>query len=374
MEAIRKPAFKLLYNSRDITEDISKYLLSVTYVDKIKGESDELDISVEDVNGLWRNTWYPKKGDVLKFSIGFNDSALVDCGTFEIDEITLSGPPDIATIKSLAAGVSKAVRTKLRKSFESQSLRQIAQYIADKHGFKLTGNIGNVNFERVTQNKETDLSFLHRIATDYGYLFSIRDKQLIFTSVFEIENGSAVTEINRTDLRSYSITDKTSETYKEANVKYHDPNSKKVNQAKVTTLQNKDNVTYKQIESADSLEIRTKAESPAQAEQKATAALHYKNSLQQKGTVQLEGNPILVAGNNFTLAGLGTLSGKFNIEKSTHKIMKSGGYTLDLDIKRISPATDSQKGGNKKAGSDKFKVVDLTNKDKITFKQIEKVQ
>jgi phage protein D len=144
-----------------------------------------------------------------------------------------------------------------------------------------------------------------------------------------------------------------------------------VNAAKVTTLQNKDNVTYKQIESSDSLEIRSKAESPAQAEQKATAALHHKNSQQQKGSVSLEGNPLLVACNNFTLTGFGTLSGKYYIEKSVHKITKTSGYDLDLDIKRIQATTDDKKASKLNAKKGGFKVVDLTNKDNITFKQIE---
>jgi phage protein D len=232
VEALKKPAFVLLYNSRDITQDVSKYLLSITYTDKDQGESDELDITVEDVDGFWRNTWYPQKKDTLQLSIGYDNGTLTDCGTFEIDEITLSGPPDVVTIKSLAAGISKAMRTKNSQSFENLTLRQIAQFIASKHRFTLLGSIGNIKFNRVTQKKETDLGFLHRVSSDYGFLFSVRNKQLIFTSVFEIENGSSVIEIDRTELRTYSLKDKTSETYKEANVKYHDPKHKESERGK----------------------------------------------------------------------------------------------------------------------------------------------
>lgn len=373
MEKIRQAKFKIVYDGRDITQDISANVLSVSYTDNDSKEADEIDISVEDVEALWRNSWYPQKGSTISLSMGYEeDGILVDCGTFEIDEISIQGPPDTINIKAIAAGFKKGMRTKKSKSFENQTLRQIAQFVASQNGLTLVGTIANIKFTRVTQNREKDLSFLARIAHEYGYLFSVRDNKLIFTSVFEIEAGQPVLTIDRSELRGYSIKDKTSETYKEVSVQYHNPGDGEVKGAKVQTLSNADNVTYKQIASEDTLEVRTKAETPAQADAKAKAASHYKNSNQRTGNLSMEGSPLLVAGNNFTLTGLGELSGKYYIKKSSHRFDKGSGYTTSVEIKQISGATAAQKSKptTPKTTKTSYEVENLTNKDNVTYKQI----
>lgn len=94
-------------------------------------------------------------------SIGTPDAPL-DCGLFEIDEIGLEFPPDTVAIKAIGAAISKALRSKNSKAFEKQSLKQIAQYFATKHGLKLVGNVSDlqkIEVERKTQEKQTDLAF-----------------------------------------------------------------------------------------------------------------------------------------------------------------------------------------------------------------------
>lgn len=375
METVRKSIFKIIYDGKDITTDITPNVISIVYNDNDEKEADNIEITIEDVDALWRNSWYPQKGSTITLSIGYDsDNLLIQCGTFEIDEITISGPPDVISIRAIATSYSKAMRTKKSKSFENQTLRQIAQYVAGQNGLTLVGNIANVNFIHLTQNREKDLSFLARIANEYGYLFSVRDKKLTFISQTEIENGNPVLSVDRTELRTYSIRDKTSETYVAANVAYNNPGDGQIKGANVQTLSNKDNVTYKQIASNDTLEIRTKAETPAQADLKAKAALHYKNSNQREGSISVEGAPTLLAGNNFTLTGLGELSGKYYIKKSSHRIDKGGGYVTTIDAKQISAASSAQKSKQGKTATAKYTVQNLSNKDQISFKQITPVQ
>lgn len=372
METVRKSKFKVVYDGKDITQDITANVTGLTYSDNSEKEADDIELTIEDVEAFWRNSWYPTKGSKISLSIGYDtDTILVNCGTFEIDEITISGPPDIISIKAIATGFKGGIRTKKSKSFENQTLKQIAQYVADQNKLTLVGSIANVNFTRVTQNRESDISFLARVALEYGYLFSIRDKQMIFTSMTEIENGQPVLSIDRSQLNRYSIKDKTSETYQAANVSYHNPGDGQIKSATVHTLSNKDDVTYKQIASNDTLAIRTKAETPAQADSKASAALHYKNSNQREGNISMEGSPLMLAGNNIMLTGLGELSGKYYIKKSTHRIEKGGGYTTSVEIKQISAATSAQKSTQgTTVGSGKFTVKNLSNKDQITYKEI----
>lgn len=53
-------------------------------------------------------------------------------------------------------------------------MKQIAQYFATKHGLKLVGNVSDlqkIEVEHKTQEKQTDLAFLSRLAREYGIVF-----------------------------------------------------------------------------------------------------------------------------------------------------------------------------------------------------------
>ena len=55
--------------SKDITDDISKYLLDVTFTDNLSGTVDDVAISLEDRGRLWVGDWYPVKGSLLEVAI-----------------------------------------------------------------------------------------------------------------------------------------------------------------------------------------------------------------------------------------------------------------------------------------------------------------
>lgn len=336
-------------NGKDITNDLTGHLISVDYEDKAEGASDEVSITLHDVDGLWKGDWYPKKCDTLQVSIGY-DTQLMDCGTFEIDEIELSGPPDTVSIRGLAAGISKAVRTKKSKGYDNQTLKQIAEKVAGENGLTVEGTVPDIKFTRITQHRETDLSFLKRISYEYGCLFSVRDKKLIFTSVFDIHKANKVAEIDRTEMSSYSFKDKAVNVYQKAVVKFHNPTDNKVQSADVPYSYVGED--FEQPAAKDTYEIRTKAETKPQAEQKAKAAIVKSLTKQFEGRITVPGNPLLVAGNNINVNGLGNLSGKYHIETSHHTITRGGGYVTTINLKKVAgggtktakkPATASNK-------------------------------
>lgn len=334
METVKVPRVKIEYEGKDITQDIQKYLLSVQYTDNEANESDEISFTLEDKHGLWKSEWFPTKGDRVRLAIGYDDE-LLECGKFTVDEIEMSGPPDIVVLRALAAGVTSPLRTKNSKAFEGQTLRQIAQAVADKYGYKIVATDGstsildNIRIERVTQNRETDLAFLQRVGDDYGIVFSVRDTNLIFASIYDIEKGQPVLELDRTDLIRYSVKDKATKVYKNARVR-HKNVAKNENVTVFFEEKKNDGAS-----SEDTLEIHSRVENMQQAEAKAKAKLHKANRKGQEANFSIPGKPVMVAGNNFTLTGMGALSGKYHVKKSVHNISSSG-YTTDIEALRIA--------------------------------------
>lgn len=143
---------KVTYDNVDITNDITNGLVSFVYKDKVTGETDELEIQVEDIDGRWKNDWYPQKGAKLTAQIGY-DGNMTDCGVFKIDEVQLTGPPD--TIHIRATAITKSgTKTKNSKANENITLRQLAAEIAKKHDLTLDDGTKTVHLKRPDTKEE----------------------------------------------------------------------------------------------------------------------------------------------------------------------------------------------------------------------------
>lgn len=327
METVKRAKYRLIYAGSDITADITPFLVQLSYTDYLSGKTDELTFSVEDSDKLWRTSWRPQKKDVIEAFIGY-DNNLVNCGTFEVDQIDFSGPPDQVTIRAIAARISQAVRTELSFVHEQKTLAQIAQAIADKHGLTLQGDIEHILFERTTQLRESDFGFLNRIAGDYGYIFNVRDTTMTFVKVFEMDASDPVKEIDRIDLIRYSINDKSTKTYQSAEIKYQNPTTNRlIGVVAIGELANA---------AQDVLQIRgQRCENDGQALTRAEAAIHVVNTMSMDGSITVEGDPVSLAGNSFDFTGMGYISGKYKILESTHTISQGAGYVTVSKIKRV---------------------------------------
>jgi uncharacterized protein len=344
---IRSPYLRVTYNGVNITTEITSQLVDLQVVDKLSGETDELSIRLEDTDGLWRSSWYPRKRDKVMVELGYEDEVL-SFGTFEVDEIESSGPPDSITIKAIAAGISKQLRSKRSSAHEGKTLKQVAQAVADANGLTVIGEIGDIQIGRVTQDRETDLGFLKRIAGDYGYVFSVRDSQLIFTDVFEIEKAGVVTKIDRTQIVSYSVKDSTKDTAASAAVSYSDPDSAEEvdfeyseDQLEGYGVQDDFSDGARSFGKSDRFKVEKRVENTQQAERVAKTALHSANSRQVTANLELPGDPKLMAGANIELTGMRKHSGKYQLQQVSHTFSRSSGYTCSLDCNKIGSLTNS---------------------------------
>lgn len=338
---VKQPKISILYNSRDVTRDVSGFIVDFVYSAAVSEKADTIEVVFEDSAGLWVNNWYPVKGDRLNIEIGYVD-IMVSVGTFTVDEINISGPPDQITIRAIAAGFAKDIRTQTSVAHEKKTLSQIVNTIASKAGLSVLGDIPNIFIKRATQYRETDLNFLRRLASQYGCLFSIRDSKLIFTVAADVEALESGVSIDKTDLISYNFTDKTSETYTRVNVKYYNPKSNKTIEASedadaetvpsVPSELWQDPAALAMYTAADAMEVRCRVENEGQAKEVARSFLRA-NLKTLTGSISVEGNPEIMEGSNINITGMGAMSGRFHVESCEHRINVSG-YVTTLEIKR----------------------------------------
>ena len=52
----------IAYNGKDISEDLSNYLIGIDYTDELSGAADDLQLTLEDRDNLWLSDWFPETG------------------------------------------------------------------------------------------------------------------------------------------------------------------------------------------------------------------------------------------------------------------------------------------------------------------------
>jgi phage protein D len=359
--AVPAPTFRLTYNRKDITHDITPYVLEVTYTDNLRGQSDDIEIKIEDVDGRWIEAWYPGKGDSLSLSIGYEGQPLLNCGIFEIDEIEWSDKPSVISIKALATPVNKPLRTRNNRAFEETTLPAVAQQIAAAQGMKVVGDIEAVPIGRVTQYGETDVGFLKRMAEEYGYAFKVNGDQLVFTQMAKLRSQAPVAVFHRGDaaLKVVRLPDKITRVYAGVTVSHHDPKKKALVVYNLKDGGVEPSSSGGRQTSADTLYVHRRADTPAQAEALARGALEA-NEERVNGSVTVIGDPRLVAGVVIELAGCGKFSGVLLVHSARHSMSRSGGYETSLELKR-GLGDGSQREKSKKKGKKDLVIYDLVN-------------
>ncbi|EAJ3020622.1 phage late control D family protein, partial [Campylobacter coli] len=174
---VRKPKFKLIAKGEDITEKLSKNLISISYEDKEKAESDEISLSVF---GLYSK---PLFGDSLELWLGFEK--LYKCGSFSVNVVSKNYTSNTTEVRASAINFSGKgsvnIKEKKTRSFENTTLFTIARKIANENNLKIKTSGEDQNIVSILQNNQSNLEFLYSICFDYGFICCVKENTLIIT-------------------------------------------------------------------------------------------------------------------------------------------------------------------------------------------------
>lgn len=337
-----QPSFALAYNGHDITNDIAPFGCSVTFDDRLTGESDELSVELEDVDGRWIRDWYPEHGASLSLSLGYVGAPLLAVGQFDIDEIELSGPQSVVSIRALAAGVQQKVRTRRSRGYEDTTLADVVARVAKRMRIELKSEIDPIPIDRLTQYQESDLQFLSRLAEQYGYVCKVMDnnQSLVFWRRDLHYEAESVRTLRPSDVSSWSARDKIGEVPASVKTQYHDPQQKRLRTAEIEEPEAGLETAGEVASSADDLLLTQRAGSQQAADAQAKAALSNRALERTRMELTLPGDVLLLAGAMVTLAEWGRLSGRYVINHATHTVNRSAGYSVTLRLARTKADTD----------------------------------
>ena len=346
MTAARRTNVEVTWQHKDISRYIEPYLLACTYVDNLTSAADDLTLELEDREGLWEGDWRPTFGDSVVARVTasepgwFSGLKTLQLGTFAHDKIALKGPPRIVSLQCVSAPLATGLRRRKKtRAWRGRTLQGIAQDIADDAKLKLdwSGPAGNAYAARV-QSDKSDLEFLDELCKEVGRCCKVTELSIV---IFDELSRDSTASSGPIDLRgsdhaggghvlSWTFDGDDSDRYGSCHITFMDPRTGKLSKGEFVDPANPNGQT---LELRLPLEAVRKGKVGAEdARKKAMAMLRNANRFATRGQLVVVGDPGLVAGVTFDLAGGFGIDGKFIVAKAAHHPV--GGYTCALDVRR----------------------------------------
>jgi len=172
-----KAAWKVTLDGRDLTDTLAPLLISMRLTEKRGEEADELTIVINDGAG---NVAIPPEGAKLRVQLGWERGTgvkvgMVDKGSFIVDEVSWSGPPD---------QMKGNFRTRKNKVWHNAPLGTVVQEIAAHHSLTPRCH-ADLASKVITaeQGNKSDMQFLRDIGRRFDATATVKAAMLIFAPI-----------------------------------------------------------------------------------------------------------------------------------------------------------------------------------------------
>ena len=316
----RRASIKLVYNDKDVTDDIAADVESISHEGNAADNSNSLNVTVNATAEKWLNKWMPKKGSTLDATIYTHDwpdegqEGQMNGGLMTIDDISYGDAPCTLTMSATSKPNDTSFSEEDREFiWKNTSVKKIAQTIAKRYSLELGFDGKDAQIVKREQ-KATDSAFLNDLCKDYGLILTGCSKSLWIYDREAYKKKKAVTTIDRTDIvpGSFSFNDGFDGTYTHGIWEYSNQTKKIKIRAEIG-------------KSGRTKRISKYASSQADAERRLQAALDNANHGATKIKFKLALAQIeLTESQNIKVTGYGKLSGKYFIDKVSLECSRSG--------------------------------------------------
>ena len=329
-----KPAFEIMANDQDISAALQQRLISLRVTDQSGWESDTLDITLADSDPL-KPLALPKTGAELTVKLGYVGE-LHNLGTYIVDALELSGPPNQLSIKAKAAPQEQtpegktSLSTQKTRSWEAgTTLQNMVSKIASEHGLEpaVGESLKAKPLPHVDQVNESDINLLTRICKDLNALVKPAAGKLVVVKRGESKStrGQPLNSINltATEITDWRLSIQKREVPKSVIATYRN-----IKQAKDVEVVVGTGEPVKRLK--HSYADATSATEAAQAE------LDKGQRSEQSVSISLPGRPDIRAERRINIEGLRAgVNGEWLVTQVEHRL-ESGGFRTSLTAQAVS--------------------------------------
>ncbi len=316
-----KPVFVITYEGKDVTADFSPMLEAIIFRDYLENKASELELVFDNSKNYFLNDWYPSINDTISAKLGYNESALLDAGTFFIDDLTLNGGRfgEIASFRAISALASTIYSSQQLKNHEEKQLSELLKEEARKLGYAAKGDLSGT-WSGI--QKGTGFAFIKQLARETGRIMKVEATDLVFFPISRVKSGAIVGTINKADVIDYSITDKAAGRIRRCTIKCW----KKDKKTLVTG-------TYDSgILGGGSRLIWEDVQDATDAKNRAKNYVEDWNKSGIRFNITVPGNVDYRAGVRISADGFGRFSKTWYVAESQHCISRLQGYTTTITL------------------------------------------
>lgn len=220
--------YRISVDGQDITQNLAGRLSRLTLTDNRGLEADTLDLELDDTDGQLS---LPPRGAVIAVAFGWAASGLVDKGSYTVDEIEHSGPPDLLSIRARSADLRSGLTTQRECSWHNITIGDLVRTIADENGIEplIAPSLAAIDIAHLDQTNESAVNLLTRLAQRYDAIATVKNGKLLFIPAAGGVSASgqplpalAITRQSG-DRHRFALADR--ETYSAVRATYHDVNA-----------------------------------------------------------------------------------------------------------------------------------------------------
>lgn len=301
-------SFKIILNEIDISEELAPYLLSIQFKDEDSFSSDEVVIELK---GVFKKI---TPSDELKLYLGY-EQALFYCGKFKLQ--TLEVKDNIfQTLILTSNDFGSEFKEYRNESYEHASLFDICGIISKRYKLKFKSDFKNFVPKHISQNNESDFSFLKRVALEYGALFSIKNETLLFLSRKNLQKQKPELILSAEETLSLTIKSTSKSDYKSCSASWQDTSTNEIK-------------TIKAGDGSPTLKLNGVFEDFQEAKLKAEAMLSRVRGASKKGQLTIKGREVIAGINIVITDNLNPDDDQvYYIERVEHVLNRSGFKTI----------------------------------------------
>lgn len=171
----------------DITAKVRPRLNALSLTEKRGEEADQLDLVLDDSD---RKLALPRAGAILHLALGWKRGSdvvpgLVDKGSFVVDTVEHSGPPDTVRITAHSADFTGNLKQRREASWHDTTLGAIVREIASRHGLtaRCAPALAGLAVKALAQSRESDMALLRRLGREHDAVATVKRGALILAPV-----------------------------------------------------------------------------------------------------------------------------------------------------------------------------------------------
>lgn len=317
------PIAQITYQNKDVSSDFMPLVKNITYTDSIEGKASSIEVSLRNDSKLFLGSWYPQVDDEMSVKIGYEGEALLDAGSFWVDEVTFNGSSggDSCNLRGISLKSSEMNASRNTQCYDGEDISAIVGKIAKQIGCSVEGDTKGTYSG--TQKNESDLAFLKRLASETGRILKIEGKKLIFYKLEALAQGNALS-VDISNVMSYSMSDKSAGRISRCTCRWWNAETK-------TSVEGTHDTG---IAGGASVVIREEVKDAAAATKKATDYCADRTKKGVEITLFMVGDTRYKSGIKVSLTNFGKFSQEYYIAEATHSV--GSGYKTDIKLKQWS--------------------------------------